>query len=118
MLQLLSQIIPENLQEEWFEQMDEKNKKHCSEEFIASLPRVKSKHKNDECPICCCKFSEDKYPLIVELPRCNHRFDLECISVWLSKSVTCPLCRDNVLEHKLNIDTSKTEFEEGWGMYG
>ncbi|CCD22899.1 uncharacterized protein NDAI_0A07450 [Naumovozyma dairenensis CBS 421] len=121
LLQMLSELIPEDLQQEWFEQIDSKNRKSCSKEFIDSLPRIKAnsiKDKNAECAICFCKFLEDKYPLVAELPHCGHRFDLECISVWLSKSDTCPLCRDSVLSHKTDIDVSKTEMEEDWGMYG
>lgn len=102
------------------EQMEQADKKGCSESFLDSLPRVpRSKiKKDDNCPICCCKYEEDDHPLVAELPHCGHRFDVECISVWLSKSTSCPLCRDDVTSHKLDIDTSQVELEEDWGMFG
>lgn len=104
------------MQEEWLQGKEE----GCPEYFIDSLPRVaKNKLKTgDSCSICCCDYMDDQYPLVVELPHCNHRFDLECVAVWLSKSKTCPLCRDDVLSHKPSVDVSKAEIEEDWGMYG
>lgn len=120
LLQLLSQMIPESLQEEWLEQMDQSSKKGCPDSFIDSLPRIPKSQLNSHssCPICCCTYLEDEYPLVVQLPYCKHEFDLECIAVWLSKSTTCPLCRDDVMSHKVKIDTSQVEVEEDWGMYG
>lgn len=120
LLLLLSQMIPVSLQQEWMEQMEQADKKGCSESFIDSLPRVPVSKikKEDNCPICCCTYGEDNHPLIAELPHCGHRFDVECISVWLSKSTSCPLCRDDVMSHKIGIDTSQVELEEDWGMFG
>lgn len=120
LLLLLSQLVPMSLQQEWMEQMEQSNKKGCSESFISSLPRVPiSKLKQDDsCPICCCSYKDDDHPLVAELPHCGHRFDLECISVWLYKSTSCPLCRDDVMSHKSEIDTSQVELEEDWGMFG
>lgn len=120
LLELLSQLIPESLQEEWLEQLDQHDKKGCPESFIDSLPRVSKRNlsSTSACSICFSVFLEDDYPLVVELPHCDHRFDLECISIWLSKSTTCPLCRDDVMSHKVKIDSSKAELEEDWGMYG
>ncbi|SCU97496.1 LADA_0H06590g1_1 [Lachancea dasiensis] len=116
LLQLLSQIIPESLQEELLQDQ----KEGCPEHFVDSLPRVNQSKLSDEesCSICCCNYKEDKYPLVVELPHCSHRFDLECVAVWLSKSTSCPLCRDDVLSHKPKIDVSTVEVEDDWGMYG
>lgn len=120
LLQLLSQMIPESLQEEWLEQMDQSSKKGCPESFIDSLPRIPKSRltSRSSCSICCSNYLEDEYPLVVQLPHCQHEFDLECIGVWLSKSTTCPLCRDDVMSHKVKIDTSQVEEEEDWGMYG
>lgn len=119
-LRILSQLIPESLQEEWLEQMEESDKKGCPESFVDSLPRIpKSKlPPKGSCSICCGNYFDDEYPLVVELPHCGHKFDLECISVWFVKSTSCPLCRDDVMSHKPQIDTSQVEVEEDWGMYG
>ena len=119
-LQILSQLIPESLQEEWLEQMEESDEKGCPESFIDSLPRIpKSKiTPGSSCSICCGTYLDEDYPLVIRLPHCGHDFDLECISVWFAKSTSCPLCRDDVLSHKPEIDTSGLEVEEDWGMYG
>ena len=102
------------------EELLQEKQEGCPDTYIDSLPRVeKGKLKDAEaCSICCCNYRDDKYPLVVELPHCNHRFDLECVAVWLSKSRTCPLCRDDVLSHKPNVDVSQVEMEDDWGMYG
>ncbi|AQZ13139.1 YBR062C [Zygosaccharomyces parabailii] len=120
LLMLLSQLIPPSLQEEWMEQMEQSNKKGCPQEFIDSLPRISVAKLNsdDSCPICCTVYLEDDYPLVARLPHCGHTFDLECISVWLSKSTSCPLCRDDVTSHKVEVDTSQAELEQDWGMFG
>lgn len=119
-LRILSQLIPESLQEEWLSQMEESEKKGCPDSFIDSLPRIpKSKLKPESnCAICCGNYLDDDYPLVVQLPHCGHEFDLECITVWFSKSTSCPLCRDDVMSHKIKIDTTGVEMEEDWGMYG
>ncbi|SCV01650.1 LANO_0F12838g1_1 [Lachancea nothofagi CBS 11611] len=116
LLQMLSQLIPESMQEELLED----TKDGCPDNYIDSLPRIKKKDlkEQESCSICCCNYKDDEYPLVVELPHCSHRFDLECVAVWLSKSTTCPLCRDDVLSHKPKIDVSQVEMEDEWGMYG
>ena len=116
---LLTSLIPDSLREQW----SEKPNDGCSQEFIDSLPRIDAhKVKGDEmCAICFENFHDDEYPLIVQLPHCRHYFDLQCIAVWLGSNKTCPVCRDNVLEQQdklKDLDTSKAELEEDWGMYG
>ncbi|SCU99824.1 LAMI_0G01090g1_1 [Lachancea mirantina] len=116
LLELLSQMMPQALQEELLNGPE----KGCPEYYIESLPRVpKEKLKPEEsCSICCCNYRDDNYPLVVFLPHCSHRFDFECLAVWLSKSTTCPLCRDDVIAHRQEIDITQVELEEDWGMYG
>ncbi|CAD6598757.1 XXYS1_4_G0016950.mRNA.1.CDS.1 [Saccharomyces cerevisiae] len=122
LLRLLSQLLPESLQEEWLQEMDKGKSAGCPDTFAASLPRINKKKlkATDNCSICYTNYLEDEYPLVVELPHCHHKFDLECLSVWLSRSTTCPLCRDNVMGHRIinEIDTTEAELEEDWGMYG
>ena len=31
------------------------------------------------------------------MPTCGHSFHVECIDEWLSKNVTCPICRTSLL---------------------
>lgn len=115
LLNLLMSLIPNSLQAQW----NESKKQGCSQEFIDSIPRVPQKKiPDDDCPICYTNFHEDKYPLVVKLPHCNHIFDLQCLAVWLSHNETCPVCRDQVTKSKEIIDTSTVELQEDWGMYG
>lgn len=117
--QLISQLISGPISGE-NSNMDTEEPQGCSQEFIDSLPRITARNliEGDECSICCSKYNEDDYPLVVELPHCSHRFDLECLTPWLLKNSTCPLCRDDVMEKVDNIDVSNVELEEDWGMYG
>lgn len=49
-----------------------------------------------ECAVCLLEFDDDDALRL--LPACPHAFHPECISLWLEKHVTCPLCRANVLD--------------------
>ncbi|NWT78348.1 PJA2 ligase, partial [Lanius ludovicianus] len=42
------------------------------------------------CTICCSKYVEDE--IITELP-CRHLFHKSCVTLWLQRSGTCPVCR-------------------------
>ncbi|KAK8966467.1 E3 ubiquitin-protein ligase ATL31 [Platanthera guangdongensis] len=46
-----------------------------------------------ECAICLNEFEDDD--TIRLLPKCDHVFHQDCIDAWLSKHVTCPVCRTN-----------------------
>lgn len=61
-----------------------------------------------ECAICLGQFQEDE--LGRTLPKCNHRFHLECIDMWLYSHSTCPLCRD-VLEPEEDDPVSQNMVE-------
>lgn len=47
-----------------------------------------------ECAVCLCEF-EDEETLRL-LPNCSHVFHPDCIDMWLSTHVTCPVCRSNL----------------------
>ncbi|XP_008567999.1 PREDICTED: E3 ubiquitin-protein ligase Praja-1 isoform X2 [Galeopterus variegatus] len=42
------------------------------------------------CPICCSEYVKGE--VATELP-CHHYFHKPCVSIWLQKSGTCPVCR-------------------------
>ncbi|MEE6459822.1 hypothetical protein FKM82_000748 [Ascaphus truei] len=42
------------------------------------------------CAICCSEYSKDE--ILTELP-CHHLFHKPCVTLWLQKSGTCPVCR-------------------------
>ncbi|PNW71369.1 hypothetical protein CHLRE_16g651400v5 [Chlamydomonas reinhardtii] len=49
----------------------------------------------DTCAICLCDFEEGER--VKHLP-CKHFYHIACIDTWLGRDITCPLCKDNVLE--------------------
>lgn len=44
-----------------------------------------------DCVVCLCKIHEGEECSV--LPKCNHRFHVDCIDAWLEHHSTCPLCR-------------------------
>ena len=46
-----------------------------------------------ECCICC----NIKEKESLKLP-CNHTFHKKCINKWIENSLTCPLCRENIID--------------------
>jgi hypothetical protein len=49
----------------------------------------------DTCPICFCEYSEGQS--LITLP-CKHWFHKECISRWLKRDATCPMCKLDLQE--------------------
>lgn len=94
--------------------------KGMSDVYIDSLPRVPVQKLKpaDTCAICQCNFLDDPYPLVGKLPRCNHQFDLECLTIWLNNNHTCPMCRDDLRKKRFEIDMSECELEPDFNMYG
>ncbi|NWI18596.1 PJA2 ligase, partial [Crypturellus soui] len=66
----------------------------ASKESIDSLPQiiVTDDHNGQDqcCAICCSEYLKDE--IITELP-CHHFFHKLCVTLWLQKSGTCPVCR-------------------------
>lgn len=64
---------------------------------IASLPKFIYKPAEFdhgeviECPICLSTIGEEATVRL--LPNCKHVFHVECIDMWLSSNITCPICR-------------------------
>ncbi|KAG6491846.1 hypothetical protein ZIOFF_046784 [Zingiber officinale] len=47
-----------------------------------------------ECVVCLLEFRDgDKGRL---LPRCGHRFHVDCVDIWFQSHSTCPICRSTV----------------------
>ncbi|XVF59776.1 hypothetical protein PTKIN_Ptkin07bG0303200 [Pterospermum kingtungense] len=54
----------------------------------------------ENCPICLEEYVNGDRLRV--LPRCNHMFHKSCIEKWLQvPSLYCPICRDQILEHRL-----------------
>uniref|UniRef100_A0A8C4SNT8 RING-type E3 ubiquitin transferase n=1 Tax=Erpetoichthys calabaricus TaxID=27687 RepID=A0A8C4SNT8_ERPCA len=66
----------------------------ATEEIINCLPHVtvlEDRHGQEQCcAICCCEYIKDE--IATELP-CHHIFHMSCVTLWLEKSGTCPVCR-------------------------
>jgi len=92
-----------------------------SQQFLDSLERVDRKKlgPGDECAICAVPHLDDEYPLVVALPcQGRHRFDLECVSQWLQRSTTCPMCRTDLMKKPKIIPVVEDDEEEYDDMYG
>ncbi|KAM6230453.1 E3 ubiquitin-protein ligase Praja-2 [Porphyrio hochstetteri] len=77
---------------------DEQANPPATGETIDSLPQiiVTGDREGEQhcCTICCSEYVKDE--IITELP-CHHLFHRPCVTLWLQKSGTCPVCR-HVLE--------------------
>ncbi|KAM9180459.1 E3 ubiquitin-protein ligase Praja-1 isoform 3-T3 [Dugong dugon] len=68
----------------------------ASRESINSLPEILVTEDHSAvgqemcCPICCSEYVKGE--VATELP-CHHYFHKPCVSIWLQKSGTCPVCR-------------------------
>ncbi|XP_052634556.1 E3 ubiquitin-protein ligase Praja-2 [Harpia harpyja] len=66
----------------------------ATKETIDCLPQITVADDQDGqeqcCTICCSEYVKDE--IITELP-CHHLFHKTCITLWLQKSGTCPICR-------------------------
>ncbi|XP_010561750.1 E3 ubiquitin-protein ligase Praja-2 [Haliaeetus albicilla] len=66
----------------------------ATKETIDCLPQITVTDDQDgqeqRCTICCSEYVKDE--IITELP-CHHLFHKTCITLWLQKSGTCPICR-------------------------
>ncbi|XP_023364066.1 E3 ubiquitin-protein ligase Praja-1 [Otolemur garnettii] len=68
----------------------------ASKESINTLPEILVTEDHGAvgqemcCPICCSEYVKGE--VATELP-CHHYFHKPCVSIWLQKSGTCPVCR-------------------------
>ncbi|XP_067885909.1 E3 ubiquitin-protein ligase Praja-2 isoform X3 [Heterodontus francisci] len=63
-------------------------------ETIECLPQVAVSEEHNgleqSCAICCSEYVKEE--VVTELP-CHHLFHRPCVTLWLQKSGTCPVCR-------------------------
>ncbi|XP_051529826.1 E3 ubiquitin-protein ligase Praja-2-like isoform X2 [Myxocyprinus asiaticus] len=66
----------------------------ATEQIISCLPQITVQVDNTEqeqcCTICCSEYVNDE---IATLLPCHHMFHKLCVTLWLRKSATCPVCR-------------------------
>ncbi len=68
----------------------------ASEEAIKKLQEVKYNAENAEnkcCPVCQDDYKKDE--TLVKLP-CGHDYHKDCVTSWLTKHNSCPLCRTQI----------------------
>ncbi|KAL3684070.1 hypothetical protein R1sor_002092 [Riccia sorocarpa] len=63
-----------------------------------------------ECSICLNDFVENEQVRL--LPRCNHVFHIHCIDTWLLSHVSCPVCRDGVMDDPKSQSSTIIAVEE------
>ncbi|XP_006128952.1 E3 ubiquitin-protein ligase Praja-2 isoform X2 [Pelodiscus sinensis] len=84
----------------------------ASKESIDCLPQIIITENHNAvgqeqcCAICCSEYVKDE--IITELP-CHHFFHKPCVTLWLQKSGTCPVCR-HVLAPVLPEAAAATSF--------
>ncbi|OWM68725.1 RING-H2 finger protein ATL63-like [Punica granatum] len=68
-----------------------------------------------ECVICLSVFEENEVGR--ELPKCGHRFHVECIDMWFRSHANCPVCRASVVvcEEQKSKSKSKRKSSAGSG---
>ncbi|NXG16806.1 PJA2 ligase, partial [Grallaria varia] len=62
----------------------------ATKETIDCLPMVPVTGQEQCCAICCSECVKGEY--VAELP-CHHLFHKSCVTLWLQRSGTCPVCR-------------------------
>ncbi|KAM6984665.1 E3 ubiquitin-protein ligase Praja-2 [Aplochiton taeniatus] len=66
----------------------------ATEQIIQCLPQITMQEdscgQEQCCAICCCEYVKDE--IATQLP-CQHMFHKICVTLWLQKSGTCPVCR-------------------------
>ncbi|NWR94681.1 PJA2 ligase, partial [Furnarius figulus] len=62
----------------------------ATKETIDCLPMIPITGQEQSCTICCSEYVRGEY--VAELP-CRHLFHKSCVTPWLQRSGTCPVCR-------------------------
>ncbi|NWQ71200.1 PJA2 ligase, partial [Neopipo cinnamomea] len=62
----------------------------ATKETIDCLPVVLITGQDQSCTICCSEYVRGEF--VAELP-CHHLFHKPCVTPWLQRSGTCPVCR-------------------------
>lgn len=66
----------------------EMNERTLLQEWL--MTKLIDKTPTTECSICLSEFQPTQQ--IVKLP-CDHKFHLNCVSMWFERSTNCPICR-------------------------
>ncbi|RNA41043.1 RING finger and transmembrane domain-containing 2-like [Brachionus plicatilis] len=84
----------------------------CIHEFYQGFPYGTNTVVNDSedqiCPIC-----QDRYKNPINL-KCQHVFCADCVSIWLDKENSCPMCRTKLFINKPKYRDGSTSFSIQW----
>jgi len=70
---------------------------------ITTVSRFCDIRQNNLCDSCTiCQLAFNNIDICRTLNNCNHIFHLNCIDTWLNDHVTCPSCRNNLLNNNNN----------------
>jgi len=64
----------------------------------------------ENCPICLVEFIADEK--VITLPKCEHTFHSECVGAWLKKKPLCPMCRRNVRNGMIDLESQSEGNQE------
>ena len=75
---------------------------------IPSAEELRTRLRPDETPVGSCPICQEAYnptDEVVTLRNCNHTFHRLCANAWYSRSVFCPLCRNDI---RTNLEQANT----------
>ncbi|CAM1314557.1 RNF181 (predicted) [Pycnogonum litorale] len=106
-------LIDSGLSAEWdieFERLfpDHDKSPPASKEFVSKLPSetISSCLADKQCPVCLKQFTIGE---TVSVLPCKHQFHSPCILPWLSKTNSCPFCRQELPTDDKNYEEYKLQ---------
>lgn len=95
----LAKSLPVTCDENYFRRITLREVQNPYFHDVKDVPLTFLTQVNHKCVICTKGFKE-RGQLFV-FPRCHHVFHTRCAEVWLGTKLTCPLCRESLVEQHL-----------------
>ncbi|PWA58462.1 Zinc finger, RING/FYVE/PHD-type [Artemisia annua] len=100
----------QRMMEEYNNQMQSREQRGLDASFLKTIKVVEFDPKDFkeglECAVCISDVEEGEKTRI--LPKCQHRFHVECIDMWFQSHSTCPICR-NLINDQTEILVEQQE---------
>lgn len=100
-------IDPDRMTYEELLELEEKMgkvSKGLPDEQLSRLVRLEAKGGEGVCSICYCEVKEGED---VNLLACAHCFHVDCLHEWLLKEKLCPLCKQEVVVEKGDLQSTQ-----------